>query len=59
MKDFVKFFGVKNIGVRGQLTQSLIDTWFWDCDVIGWRGWFKSLQLENLDSSGQADLYFF
>ena len=61
MKDYVKFFGVKNIGLRGQDYSglSLIDTWFWDCDVIGWRGYFKSLQLENLDSSGQADLYFF
>jgi len=56
MKDYVKLFGVEDIGIRGQddNCQSLIDTWEWDIYVLGFngKGWFR-----DLGSSGIKPLY--
>ena len=56
MKDYVKLFGVEDIGIRGQedSSQSLVSTYEWDIYVLGFNGkrWFR-----NLGSSGIKPLY--
>ncbi len=47
MKDYIKLFGLEDIGIRGQddSSQSLIDTYEWDLMVLGFdgKGWFRNL----------------
>ena len=52
IKDYIKYFGIENIGVRGQTESwaSLIETWSWERFVIGSRGYFNSLNLKDLDN---------
>ncbi len=56
MKDYVKLFGVEDIGIRGQedSSQSLVNTYEWDIYVLGFngKGWFR-----NLGASGIKPLY--
>ena len=52
IKDYIKYFGIENIGIRGQTESwaSLIETWSWERFVIGSRGYFKSLNIKDLDN---------
>ena len=52
IRDYIKYFGIENIGVRGQTESwaSLIETWSWERFVIGSRGYFNSLNLKDLDN---------
>ncbi len=52
IKNYIKYFGIENIGVRGQTesSESLIQTWDWERLVIGSRGYFESLILRDLDN---------
>ena len=56
VKDYIKLFGLEDIGIRGQedSCQSLIDTYEWDLMVLGFsgNGWFR-----NLGSSEIKPLY--